>query len=496
MKKEYTQSEMEQILRNDAEIPESVDRRMKETYAKLGLVESTGSADNSNKKETGHRKVRRRRPRTWVSVAAAAAVIAGLGLTAFAAARALNVTVKEENGKAVQQVSVEPTKKEAHKIEVTAGYVPEGYVYHDENDGPFGGKYHNDATGGGMSILPLNAAEVYWHTMIDDGWLDTIYDEDAFAGITEINGMTVNLFQEESTYVDDNTVSQDAYLFNEEEGYVVCVYIHGIDLPEDEALKVAQNLQVTVLDETVAYATDEEIEAEKEEIASYVPAPAIIESSRVHQIGDIITAPDSIQSTEGADMADLQYIVKDAQILDTLPMDQYPKENYVPDYDSAVEPLLNEDGTLKPHTRYPYTESARGINKDSGKEINGKFLAVTVDIINTADSAGEFYITPTLKLLRNSNSGDGSESYEQFEYTEGTKTYLELNRDGAPFYQSVQQFNDNSKKHVRFAEIGAGETLECTFVYVVDEDCVDNACLEFFNMGGSSALYPYVKLVK
>ena len=68
LKKEYTQSEMEQILRNDAEIPESVDRRMKETYAKLGL-------------------------------------------TAFAAARALNVTVKEENGKAVQQVSVEPTKK-------------------------------------------------------------------------------------------------------------------------------------------------------------------------------------------------------------------------------------------------------------------------------------------------------------------------------------------------------------------------------------------------
>lgn len=496
MKKEYTQSEMEQILRNDAEIPESVDRRMKETYAKLGLVESTGGAEGSDKKEAGRRKVRRRRPRAWVSAAAAAAVIAGLGLTAFAAARALNVTVKEENGKAVQQVSVEPTKKEAHKIEVTAGYVPEGYVYHDENDGPFGGKYHNDATGGGMSILPLNAAEVYWHTMIDDGWIDTIYDEDAFAGTTEIDGMTVNLFQEESTYVDDNTVSQDAYLFNEEEGYVVCVYLHGIDLPEDEALKVAQNLQVTILDETVAYATDEEIEAEKEEIASYVPAPTKIESFRVHQIGDVITAPDSIQSTEGADMADLQYIVKDAQILDTLPPDQYPKENYVPDYDSAVAPLLNEDGTLKPHTRYPYTESTRDLSKDRGREVNGKFLAVTVDITNTADSAGEFYITPTLKLLRSSNSSDGSGSYEQFEYTEGTKAYLELNRDGAPFYQSVQQFTDNSKKHVRFAEIGAGETLECTFVYVVDEDCVDNACLEFFNMGGSSALYPYVKLVK
>ena len=485
MKKEYTQSEMEQILRNDAEIPESVDRRMKETYAKLGLVESTGGAEGSDKKEAGRRKVRRRRPRAWVS--AAAAVIAGLDLTAFAAARALNVTVKKENGKAVQQVSVEPTKKEAHKIEVTAGYAPEGYVYQEE--GPHTGKYHNDATDGGMTIVPLNAAEVYWHTMLGDGWIDAIYDEDAFAGTTELNGTTVNLFREESNYVDDNTVSQNAYLFNEEEGYVVWVYLDGIDLPEDEALKVAQNLQVTVLDETVAYAADEEIEAAKEEIASYVPAPVIIESSRVHQIGDVITAPDSIQSTEGADMADLQYIVKDAQILNTLPLDQYPKENYVPDYDSAVAPLLNEDGTLKPHTRYPYTESAGDINKDSGKEVNGKFLAVTVDITNTADSDGEFYITPTLKLLRSSNSGDGSESYEQFDYTEGTKAYLKLNTDGAPFYQSIQRFTDNSKKHVRFAEIGAGETLECTFVYVVDEDCVDNACLEFFNMGGSSALF-------
>ena len=68
MKKEYTQSEMEQILRNDAEIPESVDRRMKETYAKLGL-----------------------------------------GLTAFAAARALNVTVKKENVQTQEFLSVNRT---------------------------------------------------------------------------------------------------------------------------------------------------------------------------------------------------------------------------------------------------------------------------------------------------------------------------------------------------------------------------------------------------
>lgn len=301
--------------------------------------------------------------------------------------------------------------------------------------------------------------------------------------------MTANLFQTDSIYEDDNSVTQNAYVFNEEEGYAIQVYLRGTGLPEDEVLKVAQNLQVTILDETVAYATDEEIEAEKEMKASYRMQKGSIESSRVHQIGDVITAPDSVQST---DLADLQYTVKDAQILDTLPLDQYPKENYVPDYDSAVAPLLNEDGTLKSHIRYPYTVSTRDIDKDRGKEVNGKFLAVTVDITNTADAAGEFEITPELTLLRKANM-DESGSYEEFEYIEGTKAYLELNGDGAPFYQSVQQFTENSKKHVRFAEIGAGETIECTFVYVVDEDCVENACLEFFNTGGSS-LYPYVKL--
>ena len=376
MKKEYTQNEMEQILRNDAEIPESVERRMKETYEKLGLVENTGITANTDGKQNGRRTVRRRRPQAWVSVAAAAAVIAGLGLTAFAAARALNVTVKEEDGKVEQQVSVEPTQKEAHKIEVTAGYVPEGYVYQEE--GPFTGKYHNEATGGGMTLIPYNAAEVYWFNMTGDDRLEVIYNQEDFVGTVETNGMTANLFQTDSIYEDDNSVTQNAYVFNEEEGYAIHVYLRGKDIPEDEVLKVAQNLQVTILDETVAYATDEEIEAEKEMKASYRMQKGSIESYRVHQIGDVITAPDSVQSTDGADLADPQYTVKDAQILDTLPLDQYPKENYVPDYDSAVAPLLNEDGTLKSHIRYPYTVSTGGIDKDRNGTSSIRRLLMTI----------------------------------------------------------------------------------------------------------------------
>lgn len=38
MKKEFSQEEMEQILKNDAVIPTSVDEKIKETYDKLGLT--------------------------------------------------------------------------------------------------------------------------------------------------------------------------------------------------------------------------------------------------------------------------------------------------------------------------------------------------------------------------------------------------------------------------------------------------------------------------
>ena len=38
MKKEFSQEEMEQVLKNDAVIPASVDEKIKETYARLGLT--------------------------------------------------------------------------------------------------------------------------------------------------------------------------------------------------------------------------------------------------------------------------------------------------------------------------------------------------------------------------------------------------------------------------------------------------------------------------
>lgn len=359
-------------------------------------------------------------------------------------------------------------------------------IYHI--DGPHTGKYHNDETEGGMTIVPFNAVELYFRTATGNNWLDVVYVEDAFVKTVENNGTVLNLFKEDSIYEDDGTVFQNAYLFNEEEGYAVWVHVSGIGIAEDEAEKVAENLTVTVLDETVPYATEEEIAlARKQNEAAennYQEKPAI-ESGSIHNVGDILTAPDS-----ATDLTNAEFTVTDIRVVDSMPADKYPEENYIVDYDEDIAPLLEQDGTMKAHKRYD-TDAGESIDKDKTETVNSKFIIADVEITNTGDTAEEIQIAPALELLKETGSG----TYETFWYTSASKAYSELARwEGTPIYQSVQQFTDNNKKHVYFAEIGEGETIKCTFAYVVDEDCVDNACLAFFKMGGSEINYPRVKV--
>ena len=71
MKKEYSQQDVERILKSNAQIPESVDERIRDTYRELGLIGNTG------RKSTGKRTVHRKKRKVWVAVAAAAVLTTG-----------------------------------------------------------------------------------------------------------------------------------------------------------------------------------------------------------------------------------------------------------------------------------------------------------------------------------------------------------------------------------------------------------------------------------
>lgn len=63
MKKEFSQEEMEQVLKNDAVIPASVDEKIKETYARLGLTAAAPEEHNKGSASQKTRPVRMKKKR-------------------------------------------------------------------------------------------------------------------------------------------------------------------------------------------------------------------------------------------------------------------------------------------------------------------------------------------------------------------------------------------------------------------------------------------------
>lgn len=493
LNREFDQKEIERILKEDTQIPASVEQRIDDTCRRITTGITEGYAGSVP--DTHPRLTRRRKRKAWTAVAAAAAVTAGLGLTAFAAVRLLSVQLETTDEGMQYNISVQPDSTgTAHTISASPTYVPDGYVCQEE--GPYDGKWHNDATDGELTVITYNAAELYAISETQPDTLHSMFDSSSFVETTDISGMRADMFSEESKYTDDDTVIQNAFLFNEEFGYAVHIFLDGKDLPEDEALNVLRGLDITVLNETVPYPSDEELEQIRADLENGQPYLAeTIDDSWFYGIGDEITPPEPAAYAESGLDADIEpetvsYKVTDIQVMDSLPLDEYPKENYIPDYDTILAPLLNEDGTLSPHDRY--LETSEGIQEDEISTVRSKFIVATAEITNTGDTASEFYIEPALELL--SDSGNGH--YSPYYCRPTTSAYTQaVSTEGLPLYQSVQQFTDNGKQHVGFAELQPGETLKCTFAWAVDEDCVDDAYLAFFNYyGGIANLYPRIKI--
>lgn len=475
MKKEYSQKDIERILNNNAEIPESVDERIRQTYLKLGLGEKCCKRYVSRKKVTR---------RTWMAVAAAAVLTAGLGITAFAVGRFLEVRMTGEE-KTDYQITIHPEQKEAHKISVEPEYIPDGYV--SVSDGAYSGKWNNESTGGSMTIVSYNAAELYFLSETGDGTLGTLLDMDDYTGTEKVDGMQMDVFYEESIYTDSEEEIQQAYLFNEEYGYALRVYLSGTDLPKGEAEKVAKGLRIEVLDETVPYPSEEELEEYRagEDMRASADTGEIPEDS-FYDIGDTIQNP--YWSDDAEDTKECVKVT-DIKIVDSMPAAEYPAENYVRDYNIEIVPFFNEDGTLKEHGRYRISDEGY-VLEDTIENVGTKFVIATVERTNLGTDTKELYIAPQLELL----GSDASGNFKKYSYEPAEMAYHKLVVDGLPFYQSVQQFTESEKSHVYFAELAPDETLTCTFAFPVDEDCVDDAYLAFYHYDGMTNTYPRVKV--
>lgn len=495
MKRTYTNQEMTRILKQELVIPEKVDRGMQEAYMKLG-IKKPGKTTFFLK-----RKVLR-------ILAAAAVLTAGSSIVVFAANKFLSANLVKEEEAVTYDLTIDHNQ-ETHEIEVEPTYIPEGYVLYGENT-PLGGKWHNDETGGTISIFTMNAAELDEYIRL--GNTDELthgMKEKNLKEEIEINGMKVALFMPDSAYIDSDKTTVKAMLFNEEDGYLINIY-HNSQLSKEETIKIAKGLDIRVLDSTVPYKTDEEIDkllAEQkfdEEQRKARMKPELLADNNFFSIGTELKLPFT-EFEDGTKMDDFRYTVESIEVKDRLPVSEYPTENYY-DYDGEMADWLNEDGTLKSHERFKYTYDASG--NETGvplvQTVASKFVVVHMKLKNNNEVNlfdNEVMVCPFLKYLDKDENGFSRSDATDLQYFPANENY-HLTTDGFPVYFDKMYYTDGIErlKRFHFVPMEPGEELEYTLAYVVDEDLLDNAFFQFYSgydgypvpEGGNE--YVYVKV--
>lgn len=498
MRNEYSKKEIERILKQDVEIPEKIDERIQDTYEQLGI----------GKKVTMKYTKKRR---TWAAVAAVAVLAAGMSIVTLAANKFLSANLVENEDSVNYSFQVD-REKEAHMISVEATYIPEGYTLYGEGS-PYGGKWHNEANGGGISIIPYNAADLDYLERTGSAEFMS-YSKDSHLDSLDISGMKTDVFVNDSFYTDSEETVKRIYLFNEEYGYGVMIWSES-DLPAEEVVKVAEGLKIEVLDETVPYTTDEEIKEEIKEKETYAEGSgksyqAGVAADDIYAIGEEVSSPyimmENGEQVEGTD--DVRFTVQDVKILDALPLAEYTAENFAR-YDE-VSPWMEEDGTLKPHERYRYTVDGSGMESQDGvlETVNSKYVVVKMKAKNYSDVQSEFNQTAGISIAPDLTTliprEDGSCAYPSDSFRSANESYgmqwLSGNGSSFPIYFDDIYYTEGIKrlKSSFFRPMAAGEELEYTLVYVADEDQLDNLYLRPFpggsNGDGSIIQTPYIRI--
>ncbi len=185
----------------------------------------------------------------------------------------------------------------------------------------------------------------------------------------------------------------------------------------------------------------------------------------------------------------IEYQAVDIQVTDTLPPDEFPEENFIVDYDSTLAEYVNEDGSLKPHERFTNAASRKTESAEAS------FIIVTTKIRNTGDTAQDVYLSPFLRHLDENGNGTYRLSQPRDKSSPAQESWKRLTTNGFPFYQSAP---NNGETEELFTTIHPGEEIECTSVYVADNDCLDSAYMQYFNIGAVAADTPelYVKVTE
>ena len=294
-------------------------------------------------------------------------------------------------------------------------------------------------------------------------------------------------------------------------------------------MKIANGLEITVLEETVPYPSEAEIAEERQndkDAAKKAEAEQEYRSSNgvseelVYQVGEEVkdttremmaeSYPDYLREVYLSEEEDIRFTVLSTAVSDTLPTDTFSQQYFTTD----MENWMNEDTSLKAHQRYRLGEEEGQTTFDAradkeAETVNSKYVIVKMKAKNVSAFQTDLNktvgvsIAPILIVMQEGEAGKLVYPQETFwSANEGYDLQWGAERGGSfPIYFDKPYFTEGIKgvKSRLFCPLAPGEEMEYTLVYVVDEDQFSNMYLHFYpqneiEINGEYLTTPYVDI--
>lgn len=416
--------------------------------------------------------------RKWnkMQVAAAAAVcLLATSSVAYAGGKLYHMYVEKQGtysvaaGIQTEDAAAVQLPKQIHDVNISTTYIPDGMTWTDDSHLQY------TAQNGGFSFASV---------LLDSDDFEKIKEEKNIEESEERTfGQYEGIYLKYHEVMKDGFFNQRIYLLCPEEYRVITIYV-GDDVSKEDALKVAENLQITEKDtmiETASMYTWSDIVSPEEATGDEAVTSVAADKLPIANIGEPVNLTASGEDTDGNYVSDipLQATVDSIQIADDLQLlnGQIPE-----DWKEAAD----ADGKLKENT-ISYIKDGDGVNTldeiVKTKIEQQKLVYTTVTYTNKSDQEiNHILYNGSLMMLHNNGS-----TYETYVPDEESgdgydrSTWNGAARTGEMKYWSVTDNYGNGGNYI--PTLKPGESIQISMAWIVNESDLNEA---YLNLNGSS----------
>lgn len=459
-------------------LPQVVEDRLKEAYEQIrrGEIKQMNRATDPDRgaackkrKTDGRKKKAGSFCRGLGTAAAVLALVIVIPSAVYAAVTYFQKNVKEAGNSITYEFALN-YELIPGEYQVKAAYTPKGFA--DDEDGD--GKYYAMEDDGWITIMPIyTTAEI---ERINNEI--TLNDIDKVEH-TKLNGMEADVI----TFRDAERNLSNTYifLFNEAEGYVLEI-VAGYQVDRKELLAFADSLSVERVGDGRYETEDEKAarqKAEEDEETALLEGQkrwdALMElgipEEKIHGVGEELRV-ERYEQSFGFTVTDFAFVSS---------MQGFPEENFF-DF-TRFDGWLNTDKTLRPYTRQHFDRDQNMVEEEQAEQ---EFLRVDLKVHCYEDTDPDIPFDFTLQYVTKREDGTITWAEDFYEPVPAENYWLQMD-DSAVYFDQAVNVSGEERNHFFYREMKAGEELEYTLLFVVDQDREGDFLL--YPTGGNNDLW-------